>query len=203
MDINIFKKRPYMGILRGVEPHHIDPLVKAVLNAGLTTVEITMNTDDAPALIEKMRHAAGGRFVVGAGTVLTLSELKDALSAGASFIVSPILISEVVTYCRDHHIPVFPGAFSPQEIVHAWQSGATMVKVFPSKFFGPAYIKEIKGPFKDIERMACGGVNATNVKEFFDAGASAVAFGGSIFQPQWLQNGDFYAIEQALTQIVS
>jgi 2-dehydro-3-deoxyphosphogluconate aldolase/(4S)-4-hydroxy-2-oxoglutarate aldolase len=202
MDIDLFKQNPYMGILRGIKAPQVAPLVQTVLRTKLKAIEITMNTADAPALIERMCQEAAGRLMIGAGTVLSLSDLEAALNAGATFIVSPTLIPEIVTTCRQRQIPVFPGAFSPQEIFQAWQAGATMVKVFPAKFFGPDYIKEIKGPFHDIELMACGGVRADNVRAFLAAGASAVAFGGSIFQPLWLNSGDFAMIEQAINALI-
>jgi len=87
-----------------------------------------------------------------------------------------------VDHCVKKKIPVFPGAFTPQEIYRAHESGATMVKVFPAKFLGPAYIKEVKAPLDEVKLLACGGVRPDNVGEFFKSGASAVAFGGSVFK---------------------
>ncbi len=100
-------------------------------------------------------------------------------------------------------IPVFPGAFTPQEIYTAHLAGATMVKVFPTKFVGPGYMQEIKGPFQDIRLLACGGVDSGNVKSFFDKGASAVAFGGSIFKKEWLEAGEFDRIAESIQELIS
>ncbi len=130
--------------------------------------------------------------------MLNRKDLLEAMEAGATFVVSPTLVREVVTYCADHSIPVFPGALTPQEIHDAWSAGATMVKVFPARFFGPEYFREIKGPFQDIELMAVGGVTAENFRDFLSAGASAVAFGGSVFRPDWLAAGEFDRIEAAV-----
>ncbi len=202
MDITEFKKLPILGILRGVEADAIDPLAEAVVASGLKTLEITMNTQGASALIKETVKASNGRFFVGAGTVLNMGDMHKALEAGATFIVCPTLVKDVVEYCAKNNIPVFPGALTPQEIFNAWEAGATMVKVFPAKFFGPTYFKEIKGPFNHIDLLACGGVNAENVQEFFQCGASAVAFGASIFKKEWLQNKDFVSIENEVTQLV-
>ncbi len=203
MDVSEFKKLPLLGILRGIEAGMVEPLVETVVSAGLKTIEITMNTDGAPGLIEKMVRAADHRLVVGAGTVLTMDDLHSALDAGASFIVLPVLIPDIVEYCAKNTIPVFPGAFTPQEIYNAWLAGATMVKVFPAGFLGPKYFKEINGPFNDIELLACGGVNAETIEMFFSCQATAAAFGGSVFKKAWLECGDFSSIRNSIETLIS
>ena len=161
-----------------------------------------MNTSQAPDLIQQMVKTAKNRIEIGAGTVLSMEDLRSALDAGATFIILPVLVHDVVEYCARNKIPVFPGALTPQEIYDAWQAGATMVKVFPAKLFGPGYFKEIKGPFRDIELLACGGVNRDNIGSFFSSGASAVAFGGSIFKKELLQNKHFLQIESEIKGLI-
>ncbi len=194
MDVLRFKQLPVMGILRGAREEAVEPLVEAVVSSGLQAIEITMNTPEAPKLIQRAAKVSAKRLMIGAGTVLTMDDLRSALDSGAAFIVLPTLVRDVVEYCAKNKIPVFPGALSPQEIYNAWRAGATMVKVFPAKFFGPEYFKEIKGPFKEIELLACGGVTAQNIRLFFSCGASAVAFGASIFKEEWLRGGEFSLI---------
>ena len=198
MSMNVFKKVPVLGILRGIEESNIKPLTETVVSAGLQAIEITMNTKGAAGLINKMVRRAKGRIAVGAGTVLDKESLKAALDAGASFIVSPVLVEDVVKHCVRNKIPVFPGALTPQEIYNAWNAGATMVKVFPALFFGPEYFKELKGPFNDIKLLACGGVTPENMKQYFECGASAVAFGASVFKKEWLDKGDFASVGAAV-----
>lgn len=202
MNIADFKQKPVMGILRGVEISQIEPLVEAVIDAGLSTLEITMNTSAAPELIMKAKQISRNRLTLGAGTVLSMQDLKIAIKSGATFIVMPALVKDVVTYCLKNKIPVFPGALTPQEIYQAWEAGATMVKVFPAKFFGPEYFREIKGPFNKIELLACGGVSPDNLKEYFSNGASAVSFGASVFRKDWLAGRDFQAIGQAVKRFI-
>ena len=185
-----------MGILRGIKQEAIEPLLGAVIGSGLKTIEITMNTPGADKLLLKLKKKAANKLTIGAGTVLTLDDLHKALDSGASFIVLPTLVKEVVEYCVKKKIPVFPGALTPQEIYTAWSAGATMVKVFPAKFFGPPYFKEIKGPFSDIKLLACGGVNVDTIGSFFSCGASAVAFGSSIFKKEWIERKDFWRIAE-------
>lgn len=191
-----------MGILRGVKEEIIEPLTETIISSGLKTIEITMNTPDAAKLIKKMKEKGRGKIFVGAGTVLTLSDLRLALDAGATFIVSPILVNEITQYCTKNKIPVFPGAFTPQEIYNCWNAGASMVKVFPAKYFGADYLKEIKGPFNEIKLLACGGITAQNIAEFIKNGASAAAFGTSIFKNELLENKKLSEIETKIRELI-
>lgn len=198
MDVAEFKKLPILGILRGIDCGIIAPLVETIISSGLKTIEITMNTKAAAELIKSAIKISKSRLTVGAGTVLNMNDLKSALSAGATFIVMPALIPDVLEYCAKKKIPVFPGALTPQEVYNAWNNGATMVKVFPAKLFGPDYFRELKGPFNEIELLACAGVTPQNLKVYFSCGASAVAFGASVFKKEQLLKRDFSNIEQGI-----
>ena len=203
MDINRFRRLPLLGILRGIRAEMVEPLVETIVSSGLQTIEVTMNTEDAPGLIQRMVETARGRLAIGAGTVLSMEALHSALDSGATFIVMPILIPGIVEHCAANSIPVFPGALTPREIYEAWTAGATMVKVFPSGFFGPRYFNEIKGPFAEIELLACGGVNTDTIAEFFSCQASAAAFGGSVFRKDWLEQGNFSSIRASIEALIA
>ncbi len=203
MNISQFKKLPILGILRGIEKKQVYPLTRAVMASGLKSIEITMNTAGAEDMIREMIAVSDGELTVGAGTVLNADDMERALKAGAEFIVSPVFIEEVVASCNELDIPVFPGALTPQEVFHAWNAGATMVKVFPTKQLGPGYIKELKGPLDQIELMPCGGVSKDTIAEFFKCGASAVGFGGSIFRKEWLLAGQYQHITDAIRELIS
>ena len=202
MDPVSFRKKPILGIVRGIDPGLIEPLIETVIDAGLQTLEITMNTAGAPELIRKAKQISQNRLTLGAGTVLTMEDLNSALRSGASFIVMPVLVKDIVEYCVKRKIPVFPGAFTPQEIYQAWELGATMVKVFPARFFGPEYFRELKGPFNKIELLACSAVTPDNLKDYFSCGVSAVSFGGSVFRKDWLAVKNFKAIGQAVKRFM-
>ncbi len=202
MNVDKFRKQPILGILRDITEDEIPPLVDVFKSTGLHTVEIAMNTEDADALIRQAVKLAKGSVMIGAGTVISMKILKTALKAGATFIVMPVLVKDVVKYCVRHKIAVFAGALSPQEIYQAWQDGATMVKVFPAGFFGPKYFREIKGPFREIELLACGGVTPENMAEYFLNGASAIAFGASVFRRDWLKKKDFPKIEESIKKFL-
>ncbi len=202
MDIVRFNQKPIMGIIRGLQSAQLAPLVETVVQAGLETMEITMNTFGATALIADARRLAGDRLMIGAGTVLNVAALKEALEAGATYIVSPINDADVTAYCVDNDVPVFPGALTPQEVYYAWLSGASMVKVFPANCFGPSYFKDLKGPFGKMKLLACGGVTATTIGAYLQNGAAAVAFGGSIFKSAWLAEGRYDLIGQEIKRLI-
>jgi len=203
MDIQEFKALPIMGILRDIDAGMVAPIVEILQSSGLKTIEVTMNTSGAPKLIGEIIKLSRGEITVGAGTVLTLNDLDSALDAGASFIVLPAVIPEVVEFCVEKGVAVFPGAFTPTEIFNAWSLGATMVKVFPANRFGPPYLQDIKGPFRDIELLACGGVTPDTVQSYFNFGASAVAFGGGIFKPELLRSRKYSLIGRPLKILIS
>ena len=203
MNIDAFRRLPLMGILRGVGQEVLEPLLETIIDSGLHTIEIAMNTPDAPELISRAQEIAQGRLTIGAGTVLSKDILKSALESGATFIVLPTVIKDVVSYCAENSIPVFPGALTPHEIFAAWNAGATMVKVFPAKCFGPHYMREVKGPFESIKLLACGGVNPENIAVYFESGADAVAFGGSVFNKALLAQKKFKTIGESLKSYIS
>jgi len=202
MDLKRFEQMPLLGILRGISEADVVPLVETVIGSGLGTIEITMNTTSAAAIIKKVVKAAGKKLVVGAGTVLSKDDFLAAVDAGASFIVMPACIGEVMALCRKQKIPAFPGALTPTEVFNAWNAGAAMVKVFPAGLFGPKYIKELKGPYDRIKLMAVGGVDTANIAEFFSCGADAVAFGASVFRKEWLEKKDFASIGKLVKEYV-
>ncbi len=198
-----FDRMPFMGILRGISPQDIAPLTEAVIRSRLKTIEITMNTPQASALINSMITHAKGNLTIGAGTVVSMDDLHTALDAGASFIVSPTYIPSIVEYCVRHKIPVFPGALTPQEISTAMNAGATMVKVFPAKLFGASYFKDLRGPFPNLKLLACGGIRTNTVASYFSSGANAVAFGASIFKTDYIADGEFNKITSGINELIN
>lgn len=192
-----------MGILRGITLSDVPHIIDVSIASNLKFIEVTLNTENVFEIIHEMVKCSNGRVVIGAGTVLDVEGLNNAIKAGAEFIVSPTLVDDVVEECVKKDIPVFPGAFTPQEVFNAWKAGATMVKLFPAKFFGSSYIKEIKAPLENIEIMACGGVNDSNVKEFLGSGSSAIAFGGSIFNLEEMKKGEWDKIQHRLSSLIN
>ncbi len=178
---------PVIGILRGVSVDFFNELMPACFEAGLDAIEVTVNTPDAFAIIAANRPRVPPGKLLGMGTVRNLSEAHLAIDAGAMFLVSPNLDSEVIAYAADHKVPTVAGALTPSEIYQAWSNGAAMVKVFPcGAMGGPQYISDLRGPFEDIPLVAVGGVERGNLARYFAAGAAAVGVSSSLFGRQAL-----------------
>ncbi len=126
-----------------------------------------------------------------------LAHSIQAILAGASFIVTPALVPEVIRACVQQKVPVMPGALTPTEILTAWQMGATLVKVFPADQLGPAHIRAVKAPFPEIPLMPTGGVTVETLPEFRKAGADAFGVGGPLFDPKQAaaSNWDWFRIQ--------
>ena len=156
------------------------------------------------SIIKKLKDCAGSYgILVGAGTVRHESDLEKAVNAGAEFIVTPNTRKEIIRLSNTAGIPIIPGALSPTEVQKAYDLGAAAVKVFPVNCVGgPEYIKALRGPFRDIPLMACGGVNPQNAKAYMEAGANLVSFGGSIFNPALMSSGNWDEIEIRLTALL-
>ncbi|MCP4136580.1 MAG: bifunctional 4-hydroxy-2-oxoglutarate aldolase/2-dehydro-3-deoxy-phosphogluconate aldolase [bacterium] len=194
-DISLLQEQRIMVIIRHNGPFNLEGLFESILSMGLKTIEITLNTPNAAKLIAQAASSFGSEIFLGAGTVLSVDEVKKARDAGARFMVSPILNLEMVEYCAKEEIPVFPGAATPTEIYTAYQAGASMVKLFPASQFGPSYIKAVKATLSHIPIIAVGGVNANTVNDYFSAGVGAVAIGTSTVKPEWVESENFRAIK--------
>jgi 2-dehydro-3-deoxyphosphogluconate aldolase/(4S)-4-hydroxy-2-oxoglutarate aldolase len=133
----------------------------------------------------------GDRGNVGAGTVTTIELLDQALAAGATFIVTPAVLPDVIRACVERKVPVLPGAMTPTEILTAWRLGSTMVKVFPADQLGPGHIKAVKAPFPEIPLMPTGGVTVETLPAFKKAGADAFGVGGPLFDPKQVAAGNW------------
>jgi 2-dehydro-3-deoxyphosphogluconate aldolase/(4S)-4-hydroxy-2-oxoglutarate aldolase len=187
----LFKELPVVAILRFFQREAVEKLVPASLAGGLRNLEVTMNTPGAAELIQLTCKLVGHQGNVGAGTVTTLEELEQALAAGASFIVTPAVLPEVIEACVKRKVPVMPGAMTPTEVLTAWRLGAKIVKIFPADQLGPGHLKALKAPFPQIPLMPTGGVTVETLPEFKRAGADAFGVGGSMFDPKQVAAGNW------------
>lgn len=185
---------PVVGIARNIDLDTIIRILPAYSAAGLSTIEITMNSESATDIIRYAREAYGDQLNVGAGTVCTMAELHAALDAGADFIVTPVIDEPVIAHCVGLSIPIFPGAFTPSEIFRAWSLGAPMIKIFPATTLGPQYIRDVKAPLKQVKLLPTGGVSLHNMMDFMKAGASGLGIGSELFDKKLILAGN----EQAL-----
>ena len=183
------KEEKVVAIFRFIEDQHADKALEALLAGGITMMEITMNTDGAAGMISRWREKYGEQAAIGAGTVLDLDMAKEAVDAGAQFIISPNLDEAVVDYGLKKGVSVWPGVMTPTEIVRAWKSGAEAVKIFPMGTLGWKYLAEIRAPLDKIPMMATGGVDLDNIADYFKAGACAVGMGSKLVNLEWVRSG--------------
>jgi 2-dehydro-3-deoxyphosphogluconate aldolase / (4S)-4-hydroxy-2-oxoglutarate aldolase len=156
------------------------PLTEALLRGGVKNVEFTFTNPLAGRVIEQVRLALDENANVGAGTVLDPETARNAILSGAEFVVTPTLNLATIELCNRYGVPTVIGAFTPTEILTAWQAGATYVKVFPATVVGPQYLKDVRGPLPQVKLIPTGGVNIDNAAAFVRAGASAIAVGSNL-----------------------
>jgi len=194
--LNELLKHKIVAILRGIEDDKADDTARALLDGGIRLMEITMNTDGAAAMISRWRERFGEEAHIGAGTVIDLDTAKQAVKAGAQFLISPNLDEEVIAYGREHGVSVWPGVMTPTEIVRAVKAGAEAVKLFPMGSLGVNYLKEIRGPLKEVPILATGGVDLHNIAEYFGSGANGVGLGTKLVNMEWVKEGQFHRITE-------
>ena len=189
-----------IAIFRTRKAEHAVEAAAAAARAGFEALEVTMNTPDATdALVELARR---GDAIVGAGTILAPEQVKEAYDAGAEFVVTPVVVPEVVEAAHDLSIPVCMGASTPTEIFHARQAGADWVKVFPGESLGgPDYIADVLGPLNGTPILVTGGLTAENYLGYLDAGAELVGFANSIFDPDIAAAGDYEELERRALEV--
>ena len=154
---------------------------RALAAGGVDVVEVTLTTPGALEAIAKLASDEGLKgCMIGAGTVLDVKAARDVIARGARFVVSPAFDRFVVRYCRDHHVPCLPGAFTTTELHEAWRAGATAVKLFPASAVGPRYLREVLAPLPFLRVVPSGGVSLENAGEWIRAGAAAVSVGSAL-----------------------
>jgi 2-dehydro-3-deoxyphosphogluconate aldolase/(4S)-4-hydroxy-2-oxoglutarate aldolase len=174
--------------------------VGAAVRGGFEAVEITMNTPDATDALSDL--AGRTDSIVGAGTVLESDQVKQAYDAGAEFIVTPIVVPEVVETAHDLSLPLAMGASTPTEIFTARRSGADWVKVFPGESLGgPDYITQILGPLPGTPILVTGGLTAENYLGYLDAGAELVGFANGVFDPDVAVEGRYDELERRAIEV--
>ena len=188
-----------MGVIAVVRAKSADLAVKialAVANGGIKPVEITMTVPGAMEAIKEVSQKLVDKVIVGAGTVLDTETARMAILAGAEFVVSPILNLKVIELCKRYSKVIIPGAYTPTEILTAWERGADIVKVFPATTGGPQYFRDIHGPLPQIRLLPTGGVTLENAADFIRAGACAIAVGSNLVDKKAVAEGKFEIITE-------
>lgn len=191
-----------VAVIRAPSGEVLGDVAEALLAGGVDCMEITFTVPKAHRVLETVADRLGDKVLLGAGTVLDPETARVALLAGAKFIVAPTVNLRTIELCKRYTALVMPGAFTPTEILTAWQKGADIVKVFPSEITGPAYLKALRAPLPQVRLMPTGGVNLQTAAEFLKAGACALGIGGSLVSAEAIKNRDLAGIESLAKQYV-
>lgn len=195
--------RGVVAIIRSPDASRLVDVAEALLAGGVSVMEVTFTVPRAHQVLEQVAARLGDRILLGAGTVLDAETARTAILAGAEFIVSPVVKTDVITCCRRYSKLSLPGALTPTEILTAWEAGADIVKVFPSEITGPAYLKAVSAPLPQIRLMPTGGVNLETAADYLRAGACALGVGGSLVEAKAVAAGDFARIESLARQYMT
>ena len=191
------QERKVVAIVRGLAPEYLVRLGHALEEGGIGLMEVTYDQrnpeswKDTAAGIEALVKEFGDRVLVGAGTVIRPEQVSLTYNAGGRYLVTPTTQPEIIRMGKALGLGLFPGAFSPTEILSAWEAGADAVKVFPVSCVGPSYIKAVRGPLSHIPLMAVGGVNEKNAADFLKAGCIGLGVGGNLVNKDWIQHGEW------------
>lgn len=189
--IELIRATGIVAIMRARTPDGLIPAADALCQGGVRVIEVTLTTPGALDVISKaVRRYEGQGVLFGAGSVLDPSLARAAISAGAGFIVTPVLDPEVIALCRQQDIPVLPGCFTPTEIWAAWKAGADMIKVFPADIGGAGFIRAVLAPLPQLQIVPVGGVNLDTALDYISSGAVALGVGHSLVSQQLLDAGD-------------
>jgi 2-dehydro-3-deoxyphosphogluconate aldolase/(4S)-4-hydroxy-2-oxoglutarate aldolase len=193
--LNIINTGGLVAIVRLADLSTAVQLSQALLAGGVTALEFTLTNPAALAAIAEVKAAladfAEGRAVIGAGTVLDAAAAQASVEAGAQFIVAPYSDFETIAMCHQLDVPCMPGALTPTEIVAAWNAGASVVKLFPARAFGPAYLKDVLAPLPHLKLMPTGGVDLENIGPYLKNGAFAVGLGSNLVEERLIAAGNW------------
>jgi len=191
-----------IAVVRARSADQVIPLAEALIQGGITAIEVTMTTPNAIPAISSASDRFGKDVLIGVGTVLDASTARAAIQAGAEFVVSPIIRNEIAAEARSLEKPVMLGAYSPTEAQAAFEGGADFVKLFPAETLGPAYIKAIRAPLPHLKIVPTGGVTLENIGDWFKAGCSAVGVGSSLISSKILETNNWPELASLSAQFV-
>ncbi len=200
-ELEIIEKIRILPVIAIHDAQKADALASALVEGGLPCAEITFRTDAAADAIKLMARRKD--IQVGAGTVLKIDQVKTAVDAGASFMVSPGFNPKVVGYCVDNQIPIVPGIANPTDIEMALEFGLKVLKFFPAEAFGGLKtLKAMSAPYGMIKFIPTGGINTKNVREYLKHPKVLACGGAWMVLPDWIQKGDFKKIKEETQKAV-
>jgi 2-dehydro-3-deoxyphosphogluconate aldolase / (4S)-4-hydroxy-2-oxoglutarate aldolase len=199
--LRTIERERVIAIVRFDDGSQVRPVAEALAEGGVRIIEVTMTIRGALDALAALASESS-ELLVGAGTVLDSETARFAILRGARFVVGPTFRPKVVELCHRYDVAAVPGAFTPTEIVRAWEAGADLVKLFPAGSLGPSYLKELRGPLPDLRLIPTGGVTAENAAEFLGAGAFAVGLGGALVDRDAVVRGEYGRITEHVQRLM-
>ncbi len=190
-----------VAIIRLERADHLLSVARAIRAGGVTAIEFTMTTPGALDVLARAARELGDEVLLGAGTVLDPETARACILAGAQFIVAPTLNPRMVELCRRYSVVSMPGAFTPTEILTAWELGADVGKVFPAGVLGPRYLRDVLAPLPQVRLLPTGGVDESSAAEYVLAGAFALGVGGGLVDRRAIEAGDWEALTAAARRL--
>lgn len=194
-------KHRLVAILRGIPDEDIGDLTEALVESGVKLIEVSLSDPSALRQLPVMRERAADDVQIGGGTVTSVELARAAKDEGASFLVTPHTAPEVVEFANSKDLGVLCGVMTPTEVMAALAAGARFLKLFPAGVLGPGYVKQLLGPFPDLELFVVGGVSSGNVGEFLHAGAVGAGVGGALSAKDGRLDG-FAAAREEATRLI-
>ncbi len=188
------RQKGVVAIMRARSSDQLLAAADAIKAGGVNAIEVTMTTPGALNVVSQSVSRYGDDVLFGVGSVLDPESARAAILAGAQFVVCPTLDVRTIKLCNRYSVPIMPGAYTPTEILAAWEAGADIVKVFPASVGGPAYIKAVKAPLPQIKLMPVGGVDLDTTADFIRAGCEVVAVGSALVNQKLLDARNFDTI---------
>jgi 2-dehydro-3-deoxyphosphogluconate aldolase/(4S)-4-hydroxy-2-oxoglutarate aldolase len=192
-----------VAIIRADDSEQLIDASRALIEGGISAVEITMTTPNALKVIADLRRAFGNKVLAGVGTVMDAKTAEEAFAVGAEYVVTPVLKPDVIAYCNRVGKPILSGSYTPTEAQTSYELGADFVKIFPADTLGPKYIAAIRGPLPHLNIIPTGNVDLTTAGEFIKAGCVAVAAGGSLISKESLKNKDWAKVTDMAAKFVA
>jgi 2-dehydro-3-deoxyphosphogluconate aldolase/(4S)-4-hydroxy-2-oxoglutarate aldolase len=192
-----------VAIIRTDSSEQLIDASRALIDGGVSGIEITMTTPNALKVIADMRRVFGDKVLAGVGSVLDAKTAEAALEAGAEYVITPVLKPDVIAFCNRVGKPVFSGSYTPTEAQTAFELGADFIKIFPAEGLGPKYIQAIRGPLPHLKIVPTGGVDLNTAGDFIKAGCVAVAVGSTLVSKDILKNRDWAKLTDLASQFIA
>ena len=200
--VESIRSRGAVALLRLPDPEKVLPVASALTRGGLDVIELSAVVPGAAGLITRLATELGPSVTVGAGTVTDAATADNMIRAGARFVISPVLVPEVVEMCNERDVAGIPGAFSPSEIAAAHELGADLVKLFPADVLGPGFLRGVLAPLPGLRVIPTGGITPANCGDWIRAGACAVGVGSALVDRAAVEREQLGAIEARARELV-